>query len=80
MCIRDRFQHALVDLLNAPGILFDRELHRRTQRHVHAIADAALAVALVGEQRLPFLVGDDAVDLGHAPVSYTHLDVYKRQR
>ena len=47
-------------------------LHHGQRKHLVEHVDAALEVLELLEQR-------DHVELGDIPVSYTHLDVYKRQ-
>ena len=77
MCIRDR---AWVDLewdLEVPPALADCLSHVRLLRSVH-VGPGVFDL----ERRLERLPRGDAFKwVGHAasPVSYTHLDVYKRQ-
>ena len=72
MCIRDRYLMGNVEYMS---IL-------TTAEKLATIILTAVAVPLLlrrtGKRNM-MLIGSCVVAAGHAPVSYTHLDVYKRQ-
>ena len=68
-----------LDILNYDGAVQDtlEELRRKWGAQVPALLDERFDAVGVQYMRLPHEKG--AAALGQEPVSYTHLDVYKRQ-
>ena len=79
MCIRDRLKTNPIDV---PGALVDMEIERLMQNARQDMEQRGGAKMKDFPMQREWFV-DQAkrrVSLGLIPVSYTHLDVYKRQR
>ena len=80
MCIRDRILENLMETRQGKTTIVIAHRISTLQKadHVAVLSDGKLTEYGTPEELLE--LGGFYADISHKPVSYTHLDVYKRQR
>ena len=81
MCIRDRSSSnaTSVNVATVSSTVTAKELTVTGLSANNKVFDGNTAATLTGTGSLVRVINSDVVSLDGTPVSYTHLDVYKRQ-